>query len=468
MQTQLDPEYQGTPDGEAAEAILRRCVHCGFCTATCPTYQLFGDELDGPRGRIYLIKQALEGSTPTAKTQSHLDRCLTCRNCESTCPSGVQYGELVEIGRRIVDAKVERPRQERLVRWALREGMTSPLFGAAMGVGQRVRGLLPDTLKSKVPPRQDAEQLKRARLWPTKTHERKVLMLLGCVQPALSPNINSATARVLDAAGIQTLVAESAGCCGAVRAHLGDQAGALADMRRNIDAWWPQVAGLGDNAQVEAIIFNASGCGVTVKEYGHALAGDPAYAEKARGISALARDVSELLPDMVPRLAPLLGQRKPAMSQDSVIRKANPESAIRRAGAAPAPAPAVPAVDPLAPAPVNPAFPRLAYHPPCTLQHGQKLRGGVEAGLRALGFDVRIAGSESHLCCGSAGTYSVLQPEIAYQLRDRKLGQLVPIEPKFIVSGNIGCIQHLQTGTAIPVRHWIEVLDDVLARLRSF
>jgi glycolate oxidase iron-sulfur subunit len=458
MQTELDPEYQGTPDGDAAEAILRRCVHCGFCTATCPTYQLLGDELDGPRGRIYLIKQVLEGATPTTRTQQHLDRCLTCRSCETTCPSGVQYGELVEIGRRLVDAKVERPRQERLTRWALREGLTSPLFGPALQLGQRVRGLLPAPLKNKVPERATPEQLKRARQWPTKTHERKVLMLLGCVQPTLAPNINSATARVLDAAGIQTLVSDEAGCCGAIRAHLNDQAGALTNMRRNIDAWWPQVAGLGDNPQVEAIVFNASGCGVTVKEYGHALAGEPEYAEKARRISALAKDISELLPDIVPRLAPLLGQRK--ANPDSVIRRA--ESTIRRAGAVAPPAPT-----PLPEPTINPSFPRLAYHPPCTLQHGQKLRGGVEAGLRALGFDVQIAGSDSHLCCGSAGTYSVLQPELAYQLRDRKLAQLTPISPKLIVSGNIGCIQHLQTGTAIPVRHWIEVLDEVVARLRS-
>lgn len=447
MQTELDPEYQGTPDGEAADAILRRCVHCGFCTATCPTYQLFGDELDSPRGRIYLIKQVLEGHKPTAKTQLHLDRCLTCRNCESTCPSGVQYGELVEIGRRLVDAKVERPRDERLKRWALREGMTSPLFAPALRMGQNMRKLLPGTLREKVPEKPAPDQARRARLWPTKTHERKVLMLLGCVQPALMPNINAATARVLDAAGIQVMVAEQAGCCGAVRAHLGDRDGALADMRRNIDAWWPQVVGLGDNVQVEAVIFNASACGATVKDYGHALAGDPAYAEKAARISAMAKDVSELLPDLVPKLAPLLGQRR-GLGEGVAARKGGAESVPPERA-------------------INPSFPKLAYHPPCTLQHAQKLRGGVEEGLRALGFDVKVAGVESHLCCGSAGTYSVLQPGIAHQLRDRKLAHLQPIAPKFIVSANIGCIQHLQTGTATPVRHWIEVLDEVVGRLRS-
>ena len=240
MQTTLAPEFQNTPDGLAAEAILRKCVHCGFCTATCPTYQLLGDELDGPRGRIYLIKQMLEGAAVTRKTQQHLDRCLTCRNCETTCPSGVQYGNLVDIGRKIVDERVERPAEEKAVRWLLKEGLTSPLFAPAMKVGQWLRPLLPAALKNKVPASGGA----RAHRWPTRQHPRKVLMLMGCVQPAMMPNINSATARVLDAAGIQTLVADDAGCCGAIRTHLSDVQGGLDDMRRNIDAWWPLVEGL--------------------------------------------------------------------------------------------------------------------------------------------------------------------------------------------------------------------------------
>jgi glycolate oxidase iron-sulfur subunit len=410
MQTNLAPEFKDTPEGQEAEAILRKCVHCGFCTATCPTYQLLGDELDGPRGRIYLIKQVLEGHAPTRKTQQHLDRCLTCRNCESTCPSGVQYGHLVEIGRDIVKKKVERPRGERTVRWMLKEGLTSPLFKPAMKLGQMVRPLLPETLRNKVPPKADAE----AHRWPTQSHPRAVLMLMGCVQPAMAPNINSATARVLDAAGIQTLVSDEAGCCGAIRLHLNDHDGGLDDMRRNIDAWWPTVSA----GRVEALVMNASGCGVTVKEYGHALAHDPAYAEKAARISAMTRDLSELLPDLVPALKKKLRRRKVT---------------------------------------------QLAYHPPCTLQHGQQLRGGVEASLRELGFDVQVSATESHLCCGSAGTYSVLQPELAYALRDRKIRQLEPIKPQAIVSANIGCIQHLQSGTATPVRHWVEVVDDALS-----
>jgi glycolate oxidase iron-sulfur subunit len=416
MQTKLAPEFQDTRDGQAAEAILRKCVHCGFCTATCPTYQLLGDELDGPRGRIYLIKQVLEGTPATRSTQLHLDRCLTCRNCETTCPSGVQYGHLVDIGRKLVEQQVERPAKERAVRWLLKEGLTSPLFAPAMALGKLARPLLPATLMAKVP----GSSHPRARLWPTRSHPRKVLMLLGCVQPAMMPNVNSATARVLDAAGIQTLVADGAGCCGALRTHLNDVEGGLADMRRNIDAWWPLVDGLTTDGKVEAIVMNASGCGVQVKDYGHALAHDPAYAEKARRVSALTRDISELLPELVPAL-----QKR--------IRK-----------------PAVAAVGP------------LAFHPPCTLQHGQQLRGGVETHLAALGFDVSLANSESHLCCGSAGTYSVLQPELSHALRDRKLANLAPLQPQVIISANVGCIQHLQSGTATPVRHWVEVVDDAM------
>src|SRR3990167_6351111 len=292
MQTQLSPEYRARADGLEAESILRKCVHCGFCTATCPTYQLLGDELDGPRGRIYLIKQVLEGETPTRKTQMHLDRCLTCRNCESTCPSGVQYGHLVDIGRKIVDEKVARPVGEKALRWALKEGLPSPLFAPAMKAGQLVRGLLPASLKAKVPAPQNAGA------WPTREHARKVLMLAGCVQPAMMPNINTATARVLDAVGIQTVIAPKAGCCGAVKFHLNDQEGGKAEMRANIDAWWPYV----ESGKVEAIVMNASGCGVTVREYGHFLQHDAAYSAQARRISELTRDLSELLPDLVPAL----------------------------------------------------------------------------------------------------------------------------------------------------------------------
>ena len=414
MQTHLAPEFQGTADGLAAEAILRKCVHCGFCTATCPTYQLLGDELDGPRGRIYLIKQVLEGQTPTRKTQQHLDRCLTCRNCESTCPSGVDYGHLVDIGRKLVDERVARSAAEKALRWALKEGLPSPLFAPAMKLGQAVRGLLPVKLKNKVPAAQDAG------VWPTRSHARKVLMLAGCVQPAMQPNINSATARVLDAAGIEVVLAAKAGCCGAVKFHLNDHDGAKAEMRRNIDAWWPHMQ---DGTGVEALVMNASGCGVMVKDYGHALRDDPQYAAKAQRVSELTRDLSELLPELVPLLLPALRNR-------------------------------------LQSAPAQ----QITFHPPCTLQHGQQLRGSIEKHLGDLGFKINVASCEAHLCCGSAGTYSVLQPELSYALRDRKLGNLAQMQPDTIVSANIGCITHLQSGTATPVRHWVEVLDEALSQ----
>ena len=413
MQTKLAPEFQNMPDGQRAEAILRKCVHCGFCTATCPTYQLLGDELDGPRGRIYLIKQVLEGEMPTRKTQLHLDRCLTCRNCETTCPSGVQYGHLIDIGRKLVDERVPRPAGERALRWALKEGLPSPIFAPAMTLGQAVRGMLPAALQAKVPVKQSAGR------WPTRSHARKMLMLAGCVQPAMMPNINSATARVLDAAGIQAVLAAKAGCCGAVKFHLNDQDGGRAEMRRNIDAWWPYV-----EQGVEAIVMNASGCGVTVKEYGYIFKDEPAYADKAARISELTRDLSELLPVI-----------------SEALQSARPELAGE----------------------VAKNSPKLAFHPPCTLQHGQQLRGGVEYYLGGLGFDIRVSGKEAHLCCGSGGTYSVLNPEIAGQLRDRKLANLDEMTPEVIVSANIGCITHLQSGTATPVRHWVEVLDGALS-----
>jgi glycolate oxidase iron-sulfur subunit len=413
MQTKLSEEFRGTPDGEEAEAILRKCVHCGFCNATCPTYQVLGDELDGPRGRIYLIKQLLEGGEVTRSTQVHLDRCLTCRNCETTCPSGVEYGHLVEIGRRLTDERVDRPPAEQATRWLLKEGLTSPLFAPALKAGRMLRPLLPQLLKSKIPSSAQREP-RQPRGESPHEHSRKVLLLGGCVQPAMRPQINAATVRVLDAAGIQTIFAAGEGCCGALRTHLNDRAGGLADMRRNIDAWWPHLGG----GAVEAVVANASACSQMTKEYGYELRHDPDYADKARRVAALTRDLSEYLPDIGRAL----------------------EGRLPRGG------------------------PRVAFHAPCTLQHGQELCGVGER-LTALGFDVKVP-AESHLCCGSAGTYSVLHPEIANELRDRKLGHLNRLDPECIVSANIGCIQHLQSGTPLPVRHWIEVIDEALAGSR--
>ena len=407
MQTNLADFIKDTPEGREADAILRSCVHCGFCTATCPTYQLLGDELDGPRGRIYLMKQVLEGKPATAKTQLHLDRCLTCRNCETTCPSGVQYGRLVDIGRKIVEDQVPRSPADRALRTALKEGLPRQwVFGPAMRAGQLVRGFLPAALKNKVPKRQAAG------VWPRREHARKMLLLDGCVQPTMSPNINAATARVLDALGVQLIVAPRAGCCGAIRHHLNDHDAARDDMRRNIDAWWPHV-----EAGAEAIVMTASGCGATVKEYGHLLAQDAAYAAKARRISELTLDLSEVMPAFEAELLDKL--------RGKVVDK------------------------------------RVAWHPPCTLQHGQKIRGKVESLLRAIGVDVQLC-ADSHLCCGSAGTYSVLHPELSYALRDQKLANLNATDAEMIVSANIGCITHLQSGTATPVGHWIELVDEAL------
>ncbi|MBJ7314122.1 glycolate oxidase subunit GlcF [Rugamonas sp. CCM 8940] len=413
MQTNLADFIKNTPEGDEAEAILRACVHCGFCTATCPTYQLLGDELDGPRGRIYLIKQVLEGAPVTAKTQLHLDRCLTCRNCESTCPSGVQYGRLADIGRKVVEARVERPLGQRFKRLLLKEGLTRKwIFTPALRAGQLLRPLLSKPLQDKIPQRQGGGH------WPGGTQARRMLVLDGCAQPAMAPNINGAAARVLDALGVQLIVAPKAGCCGALRHHLNDQGGALDDMRRNIDAWWPYVAGLaGGDGAVEAIVMTASGCGATVKEYGHLLAHDGAYAAKAARVSALTLDLSEVMPQFEAELARRIGGR---IGQ------------------------------------------RVAYHPPCTLQHGQQIRGKVEGVLRAVGVDVKLC-ADSHLCCGSAGTYSILQPELALQLRDRKLANLAATGAETIVSANVGCQAHLQSGTATPVRHWIELIDRALA-----
>jgi glycolate oxidase iron-sulfur subunit len=407
MQTQIATWARDTDFGQEADAILRRCVHCGFCTATCPTYQVLGDELDSPRGRIYLIKQMLEGAEPTRSTQVHLDRCLTCRNCETTCPSGVEYGHLIDIGRNLVEERVQRPLGQRLKRAMLRKGLNSSLFAPAMKLGQAVRGLLPAAMRRKVPERRPAGAVPDVR-----SHGRQVLLLAGCVQPAMMPSIDAATIRVLDVLGIGATVAQGGGCCGAVNFHLDDQAAALNQMRANVDAWWPLV----ERGEVEAIVMNASGCGAMVKEYAHHLRKDPAYAERAARIVDLVKDVAEIV------------------APHAQILRARLNSKVR-----------------------------AAFHPPCTLQHWQALRPLTETLLADLGFELQPF-TETHLCCGSAGAYSVLNPEISLALRDRKLAAIEPAAAEVILSSNIGCIGHLQSGTQTPVRHWIEALD---ARLRA-
>jgi glycolate oxidase iron-sulfur subunit len=421
MQTSLAAFIKDTPEGKEADAILRKCTHCGMCTATCPTYQLLNDELDGPRGRIYLIKQVLEGATPTAKTQLHLDRCLTCLACETTCPTGVRYGRLVDIGRHLVEERVARGPVESAWRGALNAVISrSSLFGAMLGMGRLARPLLPSALKRKVPP-----AAAPAGPWPAATHARRMLVLDGCVQPSLSPATNAAAARVLDRLGISLVRVAGAGCCGGVSFHLNLQDKALDVMRRTIDAWWPHI-----EQGAEAIVIAASGCGVTVKEYGHYLAQDPAYAAKAKRVSELAKDISEAVISEKDRLL-------------SLVRQPSAPSTALRTGVS--------------------SHQRVAFHSPCTLQHGLKLKGGVESLLGELGCTLTQV-PDSHLCCGSAGTYSILQPELSQKLLANKIAALEGGQPAAILTANIGCQMHLQTATRLPVRHWIEALDDALTR----
>ena len=404
MQTNLSEQSRKLPRAEEADKILRTCVHCGFCNATCPTYQLLGDELDGPRGRIYLIKQVLEGAPATAQAQLHLDRCLTCRNCETTCPSGVDYHNLLDIGRAVIDQAVPRPASQRLLRQGLRALAPNPnLFKTLLQIGATFRPLLPRGVEAKLP-----HDLPAPGERPVPRHARRVLMLEGCVQPGLSPNTNAATARVLDRLGISVIAVPEAGCCGALDYHLDAQAVGLDRARRNIDAWWPHL-----ESGAEAIVQTASGCGAFIKDYGHLLERDPVYAAKARRVSELALDLVQVLADEpLERVCPATDRR-------------------------------------------------IAFHCPCTLQHAQKLGGAVEAVLTRLGFNL-TAVPDSHLCCGSAGTYSITQPELARQLRDNKLNALESGHPEVIATANIGCQSHLNSAGRTPVRHWIELVDQVL------
>ena len=405
MQTTLSEQARQLPRAEEAESILRTCVHCGFCNATCPTYQLLGDELDGPLGRIYLIKQVLEGAPPTAQTQLHLDRCLSCRNCETTCPSGVDYHNLLDIGRAVVDQAVPRPAAQRLLREGLRALAPNPrLFKGLLRVGATFRPLLPRMFESKLP-----QPMLTSGLRPAPRHARRVMLLEGCVQPGLSPNTNDATARVLDRLGISVIPVAEAGCCGALDYHLDAQAKGLDRARQNIDAWWPHLQN-----GAEAIVQTASGCGAFIKDYGHLLEADPVYADKARRISEMTLDLVQVL----------------AQEPLEQICAASEQ--------------------------------RIAVHCPCTLQHALKLGGAVEAVLTRLGFNL-TAVPDGHLCCGSAGTYSLTQPILARQLRDNRLNALESGRPQLIVTSNIGCQSHLASAGRTPVMHWIERVDQSLA-----
>lgn len=399
MQTNLHPSLADHPDAPVVESILRSCVHCGFCNATCPTYQALGDERDGPRGRIYLMKQFFETGEVTEATRHHLDRCLTCRNCETTCPSGVQYGKLADVGRYLIEQKTERGISETLVRKALLNVLPYPeRFGFFLRVGQAFRPVLPSALKQKTPPKQDAMP------WPANSaHDRKMLVLRGCAQAAATPNTNAAAANVFAKLGIDLIEAPEAGCCGAANYHLQDHDGGIDKMKANIDAWWPYV----ENG-AEAIVMTASGCGAMVQEYGHVLRNDAAYAEKAAKISAMCRDISEIL-----------------FEEDLSALKPKTE--------------------------------KVAVHCPCTLQHAMKQGGKVGAILQKLGFET-VASKDPHLCCGSAGTYSVLQPKLAKQLGQQKVNNLTANAPDTIVTSNIGCQLHLGSLSSTPVKHWIELL----------
>ena len=406
MQTSLPQALLATASGKQADEILRNCVHCGFCNATCPTYQLTGDELDGPRGRIYLIKQVLEGNSPTDRTQLHLDRCLTCRACETTCPSGVDYHLLLDTGRELVEKTVPRPLHTRFIRRALRLILPWPArFTPLLRTGQLLRPLLPAALKKSIPARS-----KDTGVRPTRQHARTVLLLTGCVQDALSPQINAATIRVLDALGIQTISRANSGCCGAVSHHLGAVEEARGFMRRNIDAWWPDI-----EQGVEAIVITASGCAPMVKDYGQLLAADSNYADKARRVSTLAKDISEIIAD-----EPIT----------TVIKQAADKQ-------------------------------KIAFHSPCTLQHAQRINGSVEHILEQAGFELTTV-ADSHLCCGSAGTYSILQPVMSVRLRDNKLTTLQAGQPDIIATANIGCLTHMANHADVPVKHWIECLDALI------
>ncbi len=433
MQTHIADFIKDTPEGKEAEEILRSCVHCGFCLAACPTYQLLGDELDSPRGRIYLMKQVLEGEAVTEKTQLHLDRCLTCRACETVCPSGVRYGRLVDIGRGIVERKVGRSLAAGTIRYVLRRTLPdSSLFGSLLKLGRSVRPLLPGMLKEAVPAARPTTGGELGASAGGVCHSRKMLILEGCVQPALAPEINAAAVRVLDRLGITLLKAPEAGCCGAVSYHLNAQDEGLDYMRRNVDAWWPYIEPEGiearESGNVEAIVMTASGCGVTVKEYGHLLRHDPAYAAKAARIAALARDISEILDGENEALARLITQ------------SSSTGSAARAAGA------------------TEPEE-KIAFHSPCTLQHGQRVRGMVEKIMIMAGFELTHV-PDAHLCCGSAGTYSILQPELSRQLLENKVTALESGAPARIATANIGCLMHMRGGTTLPVEHWIELLDE--------
>jgi len=405
VEIHLDKKIANEAWAQEAESIVRKCVHCGFCNATCPTYQLLGHESDGPRGRIYLITQLLQGQPADRQTRAHLDRCLLCRACETTCPSGVSYGRLLETGRHMLDQQQPRSGLDGLKRKMMTTLIPSHgLMQAGVQIARPMRALLPATLSSQLP--LPGKSLAR----PDRTHPRKMLLLEGCAQSSLTPETNAAAARVLDRFGIQLLPETRQGCCGAVCLHTSAREKGLRDIRSRIDTWWPSV-----QAGAEAIISTASGCGVTVKDYGELLKTDPEYADKAQQIAGLAVDISEVISTETAKVPP---------------------------------------------APELHGNLKVAFHSPCTMQHGQKITGKVESLLQEYGFTI-LPVADSHLCCGSAGTYSILQPDLSGQLKADKLEKLQMHGPDVIATANVGCQLHLRKDSNVPVLHWIELLDTV-------
>lgn len=403
MRAKIAGPLADTAAGAIAEQVLRACVHCGMCNAACPTYALTGDELDGPRGRIYLMKQALEGEPAGRLTQVHLDRCLTCRACETTCPSGVAYHALYDVAKPVVNAAAPRPWAERLARWAIRFACIEPRrLSALMAIGRSVSFLLPPTLRGKLARPQPAGPTPKPR------HARRMALLGGCVQAAAAPAINAANRRVFDTVGIDLVESPRVGCCGALSFHTGAAEAGCDLARRNIDAWCAEL-----DAGAEAIVANASGCAAFIRDYPSILANDAAYEARARRVVAALRDPVEVL-------------------------LATPPTAVRA-----------------------PEAPRVAVHPPCTLRNGPGLADAPTQLLRALGFEPQPI-RDVHLCCGSAGAYSLLQPKIAGQLREAKIAALTGSEPQAILTANVGCMMHLAETSPVPVRHWIEAVDEVV------
>jgi len=408
MKTIIAKEFADQPQFAPVKDILQACVHCGFCTATCPTYLLLGDERDSPRGRIYMMKAMFEGAQVTQETRHHLDRCLTCRSCETTCPSGVEYGHLVDLGRVVVEQKAPRPMTQKLVRWGLRQVLPyRSRFGPLLKLGQLSRPLLPQILKQHIP-------LSTAKLTaPKSQHQRMMLSLPGCAQASAAPNTDIAAAQVLDQLKISLKVLHQSGCCGAVNHHLNAHEKALDQARHNIDLVWPEL-----QAGAEAVVITASGCGAALQEYGYMLRHDVAYADKAKQVSAAAKDIVEIL-----------GQENL-----SAIKAKLTKAKTKDIG-------------------------KVAVHCPCTQQHAMQLPYKVKALLDELGLDT-AATDNDHLCCGSAGTYSLLQPDLSHQLRSQKLKDLSVDKPQLIVTANIGCQLHLGGAAEVPVKHWLELLAE--------